>query len=111
MNLVLVSPSALHDVEGHRGPQPRGPGEAGRETSVPRPAERPVAETRVSARAGGRAGGAHTGPLPCRLPLDPPLGPSPITLILGYLVPKAALSWAECVSSLTSFPISLSLTH
>lgn len=43
MNSVLVP---LNDVKGHRGPQPRGAEKAGRETSVPRPAERPFAETR-----------------------------------------------------------------
>lgn len=73
MNPVLVP---LNDVKGHRGPQPRGAGEAGRETSVPRPAERPFAETRVSARARG----AHTGPLPCRLSLERPVGLSLISL-------------------------------
>ncbi|KAH0505486.1 PHD finger-like domain-containing protein 5A [Microtus ochrogaster] len=73
MNSVLVP---LNDVKGHRGPQPRGAGEAGRETSVPRPAEHPFAETRVSERAGG----THTGPLPCRLSLERPVGLSLISL-------------------------------
>lgn len=59
MNSVLFP---LNDVKGHRGPQPRGAGEAERETSVPRPAERPFAETRVSARASGR--GCPHRPIP-----------------------------------------------
>lgn len=59
MNSVLFP---LNDVKGHRGPQPRGAEEAGRETSVPRPAERPFAETRVSARASGR--GCPHRPIP-----------------------------------------------